>query len=76
MTINFEEEKIYLWVKHSETGSTGTVTYSFSEFGWDAYYGFPQDPAKLAGGPVFAGIISVKNAGHASISAIRVTESP
>jgi len=76
MTINFGKEEIYLWVKHSETGSIGTVTYKFSEFGWDAYYGYPQDPAELAGGPVFAGIISVNNAGHASISAIRVTESP
>jgi hypothetical protein len=77
MTINFEDEAIYLRVKHSETGSIGTVTYGFSEFGWDKLYlGYSLDPADLAGDPVFAGIISVNNAGHASISAIRVTESP
>jgi len=75
MTINFEERTIHLWVKRSETGTIGEVTYSFDEFGWKPFWSSPaQDPMDLAGDPVFAGVISVNNEGHASISAIRVTQ--
>ena len=75
MTIDFEKGTIYLWVKHSETGMVGEVTYSFDEFGWQPFWFSPaQDPMDLAGNPVFAGVISENNAGHASISAIKITE--
>jgi len=33
-----------------------------------------KTPMDLAGNPVFAGVISENNAGHASISAIKITE--
>jgi len=71
MTVDFDAEEIYLWAKHS--GTTDEHTYSFDDFGW--YYGttYPED---LAGGSVFAGMISddPDDAGHASISAIMVTQ--
>ena len=72
MTIDIENEEIYLWAKQPDSDAQ-EITYTFDDFGW--WYGL-TDPANLPGSPVFAGMISADNqdAGHASISAIKLTE--